>query len=177
MDRVRINQVHQYVLHEEDMIEVLYQSENDSETLENITVDSPIWAKKFQDNCRRYDIPVKFTWDLEYQGDPQKFIDQNLSQWNLPEQYVQLDLAAHLFPLCQNDTARKRVEIELNMFAERGMINVLRWLKYFVDTMRENNLVWGVGRGSSVSSYVLYLLGVHKVDSLLYDLPIEEFLK
>ena len=43
--------------------------------------------------------------------------------------------------------------------------------------MRLNNVVWGLGRGSSTASYILYLLGVHKIDSLYYDLPIEEFLK
>jgi DNA polymerase III alpha subunit len=43
--------------------------------------------------------------------------------------------------------------------------------------MRANNIVWGVGRGSSVASYVLFLIGIHKVDSLYYDLPIEEFLR
>jgi DNA polymerase III alpha subunit len=43
--------------------------------------------------------------------------------------------------------------------------------------MRDNNIVWGVGRGSSVSSYVLYLLGVHRVNSLYYDLDIHEFLR
>jgi DNA polymerase III alpha subunit len=43
--------------------------------------------------------------------------------------------------------------------------------------MRSNNIVWGVGRGSSVASYVLYLLGVHKVDSIKYGLDIREFLK
>jgi len=43
--------------------------------------------------------------------------------------------------------------------------------------MRRNNIVWGLGRGSSTASYVLYLLGVHKINSLYYDLSIEEFLK
>ena len=43
--------------------------------------------------------------------------------------------------------------------------------------MRKNNIVWGVGRGSSVSSYVLFLMGVHKVDSMKYNLDIKDFLK
>jgi len=34
-----------------------------------------------------------------------------------------------------------------------------------------------VGRGSSVASYCLYLLGVHKINSLKFDLDIKEFLK
>ena len=51
------------------------------------------------------------------------------------------------------------------------------FMKYLVDTLRKNNIIWGVGRGSSVASYVLYLLGVHRIDSLYYDLDITEFLK
>ena len=43
--------------------------------------------------------------------------------------------------------------------------------------MRDNGVIWGVGRGSSVASYVLYLIGIHKVDSMYYDLPINEFLR
>jgi DNA polymerase III alpha subunit len=63
------------------------------------------------------------------------------------------------------------------MFQERGMFPLLCYLKYLVDTMRENNVVWGVGRGSSVASFVLFLLGVHRINSLYYDLSIDEFLK
>ena len=57
------------------------------------------------------------------------------------------------------------------------MIDVLRYLKYLVDTMRKHKIVWGVGRGSSVASYCLFLIGVHRVDSVLYQLDIKEFLK
>jgi DNA polymerase III alpha subunit len=53
----------------------------------------------------------------------------------------------------------------------------LRYLKYLVDTLKSNNMIWGVGRGSSVASYVLYLLGVHRIDSMFYDLDAREFLR
>jgi DNA polymerase III alpha subunit len=43
--------------------------------------------------------------------------------------------------------------------------------------MTANRLIWGVGRGSSVASYVLYLLGVHRIDSMYYELNPEEFLR
>jgi DNA polymerase III alpha subunit len=57
------------------------------------------------------------------------------------------------------------------------MIGLLKYIKYLVDTMREHKIVWGVGRGSSVASYALYLIGVHKIDSVKYGLDINEFLK
>ena len=57
------------------------------------------------------------------------------------------------------------------------MTNVLRYMVYLVNFMRENNIVWGVGRGSSVASYVLYLIGVHRIDSIQYGLDWREFLR
>ena len=60
--------------------------------------------------------------------------------------------------------------------SNRNLFPVLKVLIYIIDTMRKNNLVWGIGRGSSVASYVLYLIGVHKVDSK-YNLDIKEFPK
>ena len=57
------------------------------------------------------------------------------------------------------------------------MIPVLKTMKFIVDTLKKNNIVWGVGRGSSVASYVLHIIGVHKIDSVKYNLPIEEFFK
>ena len=70
-----------------------------------------------------------------------------------------------------------RVQSELVLFRQLNMIPLLKYIKYLVDTMRENKVVWGVGRGSSVASYVLYLIGVHKIDSIKYELDINEFLK
>jgi DNA polymerase III alpha subunit len=71
----------------------------------------------------------------------------------------------------------QRVGTELLLYQERNMFDLLRFLVYIVDVMREQDIVWGVGRGSSVASYVLYLIGVHKIDSLYYDLDIAEFLR
>ena len=66
---------------------------------------------------------------------------------------------------------------ELRLFAKHDMIPMLKTMKYVVDTLRANNVVWGVGRGSSVASYVLHIIGVHKIDSVKYNIPIEEFFK
>ena len=74
------------------------------------------------------------------------------------------------------NTAARVVE-ELELYRSRNLYPILRALIYIIDTMRKHKLVWGVGRGSSVASYVLYLLGIHKVDSLKYNLNIKEFLK
>jgi len=97
--------------------------------------------------------------------------------WHMPAEYLQLDIAQHVLDLCNTESELQRVGQELILYQERDLFNLLRYLKYFVDTMRTNNIVWGLGRGSSTASYVLYLLGVHRINSMYYDLPIEEFLK
>ncbi len=99
------------------------------------------------------------------------------SRWRMPEEYQQLDIAAYVLELCNSDHELQRVGQELLLFQERDLFDLLRYLKYLVDTLRKHNIVWGVGRGSSVSSYVLFLLGVHKINSIYYNLDIEEFLK
>lgn len=97
--------------------------------------------------------------------------------WHMPEEYKQLDIAAHVLSLCRTEPELQRVGQELLLFQERGLFDLLKYLKYLVDTMKENHVIWGVGRGSSVASYVLYLLGVHRIDSMYYDLDPAEFLR
>ena len=96
--------------------------------------------------------------------------------WFIPTDYCP-NLVEMLYGMCEADEQRQRVDQELELFIKNGMYDVLHVMKYIVDTLRKNNVVWGVGRGSSVASYVLYLIGVHKVDSIKYNLPIEEFFK
>lgn len=97
--------------------------------------------------------------------------------WFMPDEYKNLDIAEYVLGLCKTDAELQRIGQELLLFQERDLFNLLRYLKYLVDVMRSNNVVWGVGRGSSVASYVLYLLGVHKIDSMYYDLDPREFLR
>lgn len=105
---------------------------------------------------------------------PPKEIDSN--NWFIPNEYCP-NLVEMLYGLCETDEQKERVSQELELFIKHKMYDVLHVMKYIVDTLRENNIVWGVGRGSSVASYVLYLIGVHKIDSIKYKLPIEEFFK
>jgi DNA polymerase III alpha subunit len=96
--------------------------------------------------------------------------------WLMPENYKNLDIEQFLVTACPKENYQRLIE-ELQEYQARDMLNLLRWLKYFVDTCRQNNVLWGVGRGSSVASYVLYLIGVHKIDSLKYNLDWREFLR
>ena len=98
------------------------------------------------------------------------------TNWFIPNEYKQLDIEEFLVTQCPEQNYPRLIE-ELALFKQNNMIPVLKTMKYVVDTLRANNIVWGVGRGSSVSSYVLYLIGIHKIDSVKYALPIDEFFK
>ena len=108
----------------------------------------------------------------------QDLYDQNNRlDWFMPVEYKQFDIENYVLGICKTSQETERVNYELDLFKSHAMMDVLQFLKYMVDTLRKNNIVWGVGRGSSVASYVLYLLGVHKVDSIKYDLDPTEFLR
>ena len=102
---------------------------------------------------------------------------RNQSEWFMPDEYKQLDIAKHVLELCKTDAELQRVGEELLLYQERNLFDLLRYLKYLVDIMQSNHLIWGVGRGSSLASYILYLLGVHRVDSIFYELDPKEFLR
>jgi DNA polymerase III alpha subunit len=107
----------------------------------------------------------------------EEFDHQNQGQWLMPDHYKNLDIAEYVLSLCDSEAALQRVGEELLLYQSRDLFDLLRYLKFLVDLMQENNLIWGVGRGSSVASYVLYLLKVHRIDSLHYNLDIAEFLR
>lgn len=118
-------------------------------------------------------VPINYKEDV-----PIELFDWGQQQnWYMPDEYKQLDIAKWLLDQCKTEPEMQRVGQELLLYQARDLFNLLRYLKYFVDTMRVNSVVWGVGRGSSVASYVLYLIGVHRINSMYYDLDIQEFLK
>jgi DNA polymerase III alpha subunit len=160
-----------------ELCDMLYQ--NPELDISRFMVDDPssfnhAVAKTFSEfrTLQQY-LPLDYKEEV-----PIELFDQvQQSNWYMPIEYKELDIAQHILNLCKTEPELQRVGAELLLYQERDLFNLLRYLKYFVDTMRKNNVVWGLGRGSSTASYILYLLGVHKVNSLYYDLPIEEFLK
>ena len=144
-------------------------------------------GKFWVDDYDQYNTAVRTTFsDLpqvkEYHEYPSNYsVDvfhrTKQSSWNMPDEYKNLDIAQWLLDRCQTEAELQRVGKELLLYQERDLFPLLRQLKYIVDSWRSNNIVWGVGRGSSVASYVLYLIGVHRINSIYYDLDIEEFLR
>jgi len=168
-----MNKYGDYVLDEKEVVEVLYNNPNVDLTKVNITE-----VQKFNEAVESLYIDTeKLAQYTEPNVSVEEFDTQYQQNWHMPQEYKDLDIAKYLLDLCSNDAELQRVGHELLEYQKIDFFDALRFLKYFVDTMRENNVVWGVGRGSSVASHVLYLLGVHKIDSLKYNLDPDEFFK
>ena len=99
------------------------------------------------------------------------------AEWFMPESYQQIDVYEYLKDKCTTPLETDRTILELEEFENRDMFNVLRYMIFLVDFMREHKIVWGVGRGSSVASFVLYLIGIHRINSIQYQLDFNEFMR
>jgi len=114
---------------------------------------------------------------LNHDASVEEFDKANQEKWYMPQSYKELDIAEYVLDLCETQDELQRCGEELLMFQERNLFDLLRYVKYLVDIMELNKVIWGVGRGSSVSSYVLYKLKIHRIDSLYYKLDVSEFLR
>lgn len=155
------------------MIDVAYSGQMPND----IVVEDFSWVEQFNNASEEFELDTLISYQNEGNLDPEYFIQRNLSNWNIPDKYMNMNLDQWLLDKCKTVQEKERVEVEIAEFKARNMILVLKWLVYFVDTLRENGQIWGVGRGSSVASFVLYLIGIHKVNPIEYDLDIKEFLK
>jgi DNA polymerase III alpha subunit len=172
---MKVDKLGQIILSSEDLFQGLYSGK--LQDLSNLELDDPDETAKFNQSVKtNYDDFEKLKSYIEPEIELEEFDQLNQSNWFMPDEYKQMDIEGYLVHVCPKQNYQRLVE-ELELFRQYNMIDLLRYLKYLVDTMRENNIVWGVGRGSSVASYSLYLLGVHKVDSIKYKLDIKEFLK
>ena len=146
-------------------------------TPNSVVVEDDSFINIYNDWCNRYDLDDII--ESKKQNTSDKYIEQctDLYNWNMPLEYKEMNIQEYLISKCATKQEQDRVILEMNEYSERGMIPVLKFLKYLVDACNKNNVVLGVGRGSSVASYCLFLLGVHCIDSIKYELDIKEFLK
>ncbi len=105
------------------------------------------------------------------------FDKANIENWYMPKEYYELDVKKYLLEKCTDDVEKKRVEDEYELFERKNFVRVLQFLIYFINTLRKHNIVWGVGRGSSVASFCLFLIGVHKINPIEYKIDYTEFLR
>ena len=172
----RITNTNQYgepIVNCNDLIELVYQGYDISKVKVN---DDRVEKYNFIVNDLALDWPViKKLNEIDITVED---YDRALqSDWYMPDEYKNINVTDHIKSLATTDEEKQRVDEELQLYVKYNLLNVLKFLVYLISVMREHDIVWGVGRGSSVSSYVLYLLGVHKVDSIKYGLNINDFLK
>ena len=162
------------IIKESDLIELLYN--NPVADLSHVYLDDP--SKHNHAIDVNYSDVSKIDKLAEILVDPITWHKQNQTHWIMPNEYKEFDIAAWVLKECNgNETELQRCGQELLEYASRDLLPLLQYLKYLVDTMRQHNVVWGVGRGSSVASFVLYKIGVHRINSIEYQLPLEEFFK
>ena len=149
----------------------------DVDSLRHVVVDDAVNLEQLIAHVERPESLLDWTVPSNANISVSEFHTAQQSKWHMPEEYKTLDIAQHVLSLCKTEEELQRCGTELLLYQERGLFDLLRYLTYLVDVMSLNQVIWGVGRGSSVASYVLYLLGVHRIDSMYYNLDIAEFLR
>ena len=171
-EKTKINEHGDVIFSEEDVIDLLYTNpEFDISKLYLTDIE------QYQDSLKQLGVDLPLINTVPNRKTIDIFDKENCEQWYMPDKYYQINVLQWLLDKCQNDEEKMRVQMEYDLFEKKKFIRVLQFLIYFVDTLRENNIVWGVGRGSSVASFCLFLIGVHKINPLLYNLDITEFLR
>lgn len=160
------------IFQEQDLIDLIYKNKLD--LLGQVLMDDSDEIKKFKE-LSNLDLNIV---DKTLYSIPREDFDKACQQdWFMPAEYKELDIEKWLIDRCTNSQELDRITEELAAFKNKNMLDVLRLLKYLVDTLREHKILWGVGRGSSVASYVLYKIGIHRIDSIKYNLDWKEFLR
>lgn len=131
-------------------------------------------------------------YNRKYKKDPidyKREISPVSIDWDMPQKYRELDIDAYLMGKLKQEVANSdftdeeiekryyHLKMEYRIWKKRNLIDMLRTLIYVVNTFEEHKIIWGTGRGSSCASYILYLVGLHQVDSVEFDLDIGEFLR
>jgi DNA polymerase III alpha subunit len=159
------------IFEDRDLIDLIYQ--NQDNLLGQVVCELSQDTGKLAEH-----LNVILSSDLDRSVSVEEFDMACQNEWFMPNEYKLLDIEQWLLDQSPPwNPEASRLQEELAEFRQRNMLDLLRWLKYLVDTCRSNNIVWGVGRGSSVASYVLYIIGVHKIDPIKYNLDWREFLR
>jgi len=170
------NKFGEIVLDEHDLCDLMMQG-RDVTAMHGVTVSNAVDLAKIVQHLEEPGSLLTWTFPEAADIAVPEFDRKRQATWFMPEEYQQTDIAQHILDLCTTPEQLQRAGEELLLFQEHDLFDLLRYLRYLVAVMRDNHIIWGVGRGSSVASYVLYLLGVHRIDSMFYDLDPREFLR
>ena len=170
------NKFSELVFSENNVCDLLMQGRS-IESLKKVVVDETVNIEELIQVVEQPDSLLTWTFPYNQCTSVAEFHAQQQRNWHMPDEYKTLDIADHVLKLCNSQDELQRCGEELLIYQERNLFNLLRYLKYLVDVMKQNNIVWGVGRGSSVASFVLYKLEIHRINSLYYNLDVGEFLR
>lgn len=173
---MKTNKFGEIVLDEQDLCDLIMQG-REPWKLRGVTVSADLDITRMIHVIEDPDQLITWTFTTDESQAVPDYDAIKQREWFMPDEYKQMDIAQHVLSLCGTQEQLQRAGEELLLFQDRGLFDLLRYLKYLVDVMHHNRVIWGVGRGSSVASYVLYLLGVHRIDSMYYDLDPREFLR
>ena len=172
---MHVNRYGQVSRSEKDVIELLFQ--NPDLDLDKINFDNKQTVDKFNTSAKSCELSIKIKQQEVVNLSIEDFDKINQRNWFIPEEVQNFDIETWLYKQCQTEEEFFRVQTELEQYKKFNLQEILIIAKFLVDEFRKNQIVWGVGRGSSVASYCLYLIGLHKVNSLKYNLDVAEFLK
>jgi len=173
VEKIKRNDYGDCVFSEDNLLDLLYQN--------------PLFdiSKLYIENTEQYsnalaelglDLPPLQTLP-KHTTSIKEFDRNNTEHWYMPAHYETIDVEKWLLDKCTSDIEQQRIKDEMILFREKGFTKVLQFLIFLVDKLRENNIVWGVGRGSSVSSFCLFIIGIHKINPIVYNLDYREFLR
>jgi DNA polymerase III alpha subunit len=171
-EKIKINDHGDVIFTEQDAIDLLYTDPNFN--ISKLFFDQ---TDQYTSSLKELGIDLPIINTAPSRESLKEFDEKNINNWHMPEKYYQINVLEWLLDKCQNDKERSRVQMEYDLFEQKRFIRVLQFLIYFINTLRANNMVWGVGRGSSVASFCLFLIGVHKINPMFYNLDITEFLR
>lgn len=152
--------------------------------LRGMKLKKGIYVAEVTDDIKQFNNISDYQLEVKTENRPFNF------DWNIPESYLTLNLRKFLLKKLEEEVARnpsltdedveiriQRIDDEIERYYQSNLNFLLRTTLYIIDTFKEQNIVWGVGRGSACSSYILYLIGIHDIDSVFYELDITDFLR
>jgi DNA polymerase III alpha subunit len=157
------------ILSEQGLFELIYQEL----PIDELTTEKTSDTQLYNETIKLLDSDFKqlILTDKELYED--YLWDQD---WPTPDEYKSIDLKKHLIDKCSTAEEIQRIEEEWILYEKNALIPMLYHLLFLIDNWRSQNVVWGVGRGSSVGSFILYKLGLNRINPLEYDLSIQDFL-
>jgi len=96
-----------------------------------------------------------------------RFDEYKVTDYNLTDIISEKDLTFQ---------EKRRLSYELDIIKKLKVENYILTVKKIVDTAKKNGISVGPGRGSAVGSFLVYKLGITKINPIEYDLLFERFL-